>query len=182
MTAAFLTPALFGQGFYDNYYLDGTYIGTEVDGYPGTGPCGGVSLWNSLNGDYVSGWAPTQLLSGTYGVDGTDYAWDVGWSVEFTDPYSGGCDTTGGEEGTLLGIHTSYYGLPLPYNGDGTCSYAALACTSGTPTCNSVNYGIGFYYAPPCPDLIKVGYLVAGGICTVGLSFDATGQQTRVCT
>jgi hypothetical protein len=140
-------------------------------------------FWNSLNGNYVSGWAPTSLISSTYGVDGTDYSWDIGWSFTYNDPYSGYCDTTSGEQAEILGLHTSYYGLPLGYDATtGTCSYAALACTSGYPTCNSVNYGIGFYFAPPCPDIIVTRYLVLNGNCTVGGSFDATQQQTRECT
>jgi hypothetical protein len=178
--AACLTPAMFGQGYYYNYYLDGTYIGSELDGYPGSGPCGGVNLWNSLNGDYVSGSAPAELLSGTYGTDGVDYNWDFGLSIEYTDPYSGYCDTTTLSFGELLGLHTSYYGLPM-YTG-GACQYAALACTSGYPTCNSITFSIGFYFAPPCPNIVKTSYLVFNGTCIVGNSFDASTQYPRVCT
>lgn len=85
---AALLPSAYGQGFYTTYQLDGTdFLQTDAIGYPGSGACGSLSMWNSLNGDYVSGWAPADLMSGTYGNDSTDYYWQYGYSYSYQSPY-----------------------------------------------------------------------------------------------
>jgi|ERR1700680_3126042 len=57
------------------------WIWTDLIGYPGSGCDSTMGMWNSLNGDYVSGWAPDDLLSGTYGVGGVEYQWTYGLEI-----------------------------------------------------------------------------------------------------
>ena len=85
--AAALVPA-FGQGFYTTIQIDGgSFVQTDAIGYPGAGACGSESLYNAFNGDYLSGWAPTDLMSGTYGNDYTSYNWSYGFSYLYPSPY-----------------------------------------------------------------------------------------------
>jgi hypothetical protein len=81
---------------------------------------------------------------------------------------------------SVFSLHTTYYSGPTLIGND-ACTYGALACTSGTPLCDSRNY-FGFQFSSTCPSIIKVGYLVTGNTCLVGVAFNATGQTVRVCT
>ncbi len=180
-SAATLIPSFAGaQSYYaDDGFDDSTaYIYGQLIGYPGTGSCSSMSMWNSLNGDMVSGWAPADLLSYTYGVDDVDYLWSFGATIEYSGPDF--CNSVTYSVSKLLSLHTTYYQGPILI-GDAACEYSTLACTSGTPLCNSSNY-LGYQFGSTCPAVIKVGYLVAGGYCTAGLAYDATQQAVRICT
>jgi hypothetical protein len=85
---------------------------------------------------------------------------------------------------SLFSLHTTYYKTPIIQQSTPlgeTCGYAALACTSGTPTCQSQGNVYGWSFSGSCPAIVKVGYLVFNNTCIVGLAFDATKQTQRIC-
>lgn len=81
---------------------------------------------------------------------------------------------------SVFQLTTTYYSGPIPIGNNNYCKYAATACTSGIPTCNTSNY-LGFYFSDTCPSMIKVGYGVVGGVCTGGYAYPTT-DTVRVCT
>jgi len=116
-----------------------------------------------------------------------DYTDDSEYTV--TADYYANCNMVGnfintGGAAAILSIHTTYYQTPIIQNvtpSGITCGYAQLACTSGTPLCQSQGNLYGWNFTNSCPSRIKAGYLVTGSTCIVGLAFDATNQQVRPC-
>jgi hypothetical protein len=189
----------FGQGFYYNYYLDGSYIGTDDTAYAGSGYCTTqVNISDSLNGNYVSGGATYPNLTTIYNylaaTDGVPYNWTIGISIEYPDPFSGNCDTDYLSFSQIIKMTTTYYGptvtqtnwyvggIPVGY----TCAYPGSYCTSGTPTCRdeAVSFNVGF----ACPNIARIRYGVtyatptSQGYCLGGLGADGSGDYPRVCS
>lgn len=133
---AALAPLAHGQGFYTTYQLDGAnVIQTDAIGYSGGGICGGFSMWNNLNGNYVSGWAPADLTSSTWGTDGVDYPWSFGYAFSVRNPY-GQCTGVSYSIFESLGFASttsaSTYSTSLQ---GGTCWQSTYCTNTAYPRC-----------------------------------------------
>src|SRR5579871_3924744 len=93
------------QGMYYNEYFDDPgdyggdpYIDTISTAYPGSGCGGSIYAFSSLNGDYLSGSAfyPNQvsLPDSVWSSPDSVYSWSFGYTVYYSDPYSGQCTST----------------------------------------------------------------------------------------
>jgi hypothetical protein len=160
------------QGYYLYDDTDGTYIYAGADTYPGGGSCGSFSMWNDLNGNYQSGWAPTNLEGSVWATDGVGYSWSYGFTIEYPNPY-GGCDSESfSYGGQSLSIHNFYMyfsaNLPGGSNGPGTapgCNYNAYICDGGAAGCTAGSY-TWTTYVSSCPTYVNmVGLLCSGGSC-----------------
>jgi hypothetical protein len=131
------------QGLYYNYYIDGSYVGTEMDGYPGTGCAGSLTnMWSSFQTSYDSGFAPVSFSQSAPTVDGGYYSWSIGFSIQYPDPYTGACDTENFSEvlfaGPLRKIIAYYYAA-----GSSGGNYLARRCNPNN-ACDGLIGGIPF--------------------------------------
>lgn len=128
--------SMYGQGFYTTYQIDGgSYIQTDAIGYPGSGSCGSLSLWNAFNGNYVSAWAPVDLMSGSYGSDGVSYAWNYGYSFQYLSPY-GYCVASSVAWYDLLGFAVTTARNAAVYSDmTGWCAQSTICTNTASPRC-----------------------------------------------
>jgi hypothetical protein len=188
VAAAVSAPSLRGQGFYTSYDVEGegdgdpSYLYTVATAYPGSGSCSAVYAWNSLNGDYLSGWAPAELESSTYGTDGVNYTWNYGIEAEFLDPLLN-CDTTTASYTAALGFAiTTSINNPVGVQSDSNANCPQLsACTNtATPLCpiSTVNIGVA---GASCTTDIGSQWReslvpILNNVCKLGFTFmEATG-------
>lgn len=180
-SVAALVPSVYGQGFYTTWQIDGgPYIQTDAVGYPGSGQCPSMSLWNEFNGDYVSGWAPADLTSGTYTYEGS-FPWNYGYSYQYFSPY-GYCVAASISWQDIIdeGSTTSRDGQPGPpphvSNGNGACPQItdSLSCSNtSTPKFPVSTVVIGTTYGIVCSSYYNVlvaslfGTIQAGPAITV---------------
>jgi hypothetical protein len=161
------------QGFYATYQIDGgsynNFIQTDASGFPGSGSCGGMNMWNSLNGNYVSGWAPADLESGTYGSDGVEYVWTYGFSLQYPTPY-GGCASSSYQYTQSLGYAITYTeSLFQISDADGNCPQDNACTNTNAPRCPAANIKEGFQLTD-CHLFHETIVPIVGGSCTIGIS------------
>jgi hypothetical protein len=176
-----VVPSLvYGQGFYTTYQIDGgpynAFIDTDAYGYPGSGSCGGESFWNSLNGSYISGWAPNVLESGTYGTDGVNYTWTFGFTIQYPSPYSG-CLSTSFSYTSLIGYAITYTLATSPFVSDanGYCAQATYCLNTNTPRCPVPSIKEGFVSGLSCDTFHVTIVPIVNGYCQIGLSTSVAG-------
>lgn len=157
----FVTVLARGQGAYYNDSYDGAYFYTDVVGYGGGCGLGGTYLWSSLS-SYLSGTAyyPNQvsLPDSVYGSDGTTYSWSWGYTVDYTDPYTGYCGSVNISNDWNVKITHTYYAF-TSMTSTGACEWYGNGCTSGTATCTG---GYVVYPNPGtgCPPYVRESYAV----------------------
>jgi len=144
----------FSQGIYATSWADASLSLADVGvyGYPGAG-CSGSAEWSAFNGQWGSG---VTVVQSAPLVDGMSYPWNWGFTVYFSDPYTGSCQSYSiSFSWTLdLGFRTTYFQHPLlshPDN-DGICYYDQLACTNNIePTCQTAPlYPLPMYCTGQC--------------------------------
>ena len=93
-------------------------------------------MWNQLNGDYISGWAPADLMSGTSSVDGVDYPWQYGYNYQYMSPY-GYCVAASFSVGNWLGF--GFTTSATPYASYSNSSGYCTQVTNGQTCTNTSN-------------------------------------------
>jgi len=185
VTLAVFCPSMRGQGFYTTYQMDGLdFIQTDAVAYPSSGTCGSsrLDVWNDFNGDYVSGYAPTDQMSGTYASDGVSYDWTYGYHYPFWLKTGCAVGTINWHE--LLGFAVTTARNAPPYISDviGYCPQTTQCTNTSTPRCPISQVYVG---APGVSCVTTSGtawreYLVfiLGGTCVGGPAvLDTTGPE-----
>lgn len=159
---------IYAQGVYESVTAedDGGVgnIETEVDGYGGGCP-NSATVWSNLDGVFGSG---VQVIQNAPLFDGVSYVWQWGFTVHFTNPYTGYCDSYSESFTDLLDTHTTYYGDPEFVGGN--CLYNTLACEAGTsPYCPGTlpQFCPGFNtpFGGKCSDYMHATWVTLLGTC-----------------
>ena len=169
VSATFCAPA-HAQGVYTSEDLEGVGdIETDLSGYAGTGCPATASFYSDLNGVTQNGvFGYNNIVQTVAATPGVTYIWKWGFTVYFTNPYTGYCDSYADNFTYEVASYITYYSNPVLNSGD--CYYPKLACTSGNPTC--VDYFIPVLPTgnpPMCTvPVIQVKDLMVNGACNQG--------------
>jgi hypothetical protein len=172
------TP-VFAQGTYtDEGVDDDGFIWTDLYGYPPPpGDCNSIVFWNSVNGNYVSGYGPDAIESGTYGSPSANYDWDWGLDEEYIDPLLN-CNEFSSSSHNIVAYSITYTAtvdmFPDP---NGWCNQK-LACLNSSATCNVPK--IQEVAGSICDYFHESLVFILNGTCEGALSFPASGPG--VCT
>lgn len=191
--ALLVSIAVQAQGIYAThdmpYWPGNDFIETDVTGYPGSNQCSGMDVWNAFNGDYVSGPDNTDLMSGSYGVENTDYSWNYGYTFYFTDPYSGQCTSHTYTASFYIAFGSTTSATLASTFGHADANAWCAQITAGTnnpnPTCTNTAYPrypigrpgvkVGYDATAPCAGYYDTLIINISGTIELGPSFDVSG-------
>jgi hypothetical protein len=173
------SQAVHAQGVYTSEDEGVGDIETDLSGYDGTGCPNTASIYSDLNGVSVNGaLGYNNIIQYVEATPDVTYIWNWGFTVYFTNPYTGYCDSYQESFSWGLKLTTTFYGDPY-VQGD-TCNYTTLACETGTPTCSTITFCPGFTFEDPCPEFMVGDWLVVNGTCEfcLGSGSDVPGSCT----
>jgi hypothetical protein len=174
ISATFCAPT-HAQGVYASADEGVGDIATDLSGYAGSGCPATASLYSELNGVLVQGGLGFDNIVQTVRANpGVTYIWAWGFTLRYTNPYTGLCDSYSENFAWFLSLTTTYYGAVQQVGQ--TCHYNSLACTAGSyPTCPQLNEcsGVEITGNGSCSPNFRGSWLVISGTCEVCVGYQA---------
>jgi hypothetical protein len=150
-------------------------IETDLSGYAGSGCPATANFYSDLNGVPVQGgFGVINIVQTVEANPGVTYIWSWGFTLRYTNPYTGLCDSYAENLSWFLSLTTTYYGTKRQVGQQ--CYYDSLACTAGSyPTCPQLNECLGLEVTGDgsCTPNARGSWLVISGTCDVCFGFQA---------